>query len=155
MPVQWMTQEEAYEFLAHSSEGRLATCGETGQPYITPVNYVISQGKLYFHCRKTGRKLDNIAANPRVCFEVSRTDKAVFSADRACACATRYTSVLAFGSAQTVDDPEEKAARLNLLMSRYAAGRSFEPVTIENAGACAVVEILIDEITGKRNVDPA
>jgi nitroimidazol reductase NimA-like FMN-containing flavoprotein (pyridoxamine 5'-phosphate oxidase superfamily) len=154
MPIRWMTEAEAHEFLAAQTEGRLATCDTTGQPYITPLNFLFHKGRIYFHSNLAGRKLDNIAENSRVCFEVSETQKLTVSNDRPCACSTRYISVLAFGSAKPVVDESEKTALLNLLVERYAAGQSFQPVSEENSAGCAVVEIFIDEISGKRNVDP-
>ena len=154
MPIRWMSEEEAHRFLAERTEGRLATCDGAGQPYITPLNYLYRDGKLYFHSKLTGRKLDNLAGNSRVCFEVSETAKISVSNDRPCACATRYASVLAFGAARVISDNAEKAALLNLLVEKYAAGKPYQPVEEQHAAGCAVVEILIEEISGKRNVDP-
>ena len=154
MPVLWMSESEAREFLATQAEGRLATCDAAGQPYITPLNYFYRGGKIYFHSKLIGRKLDNIAENSRVCFEVSETVKLTVTNDRPCACSTRYTSVLAFGAARVISDEAEKAALLNLLVARYAAGKPFQPVEESHAADCAVVEICIDELSGKRNVDP-
>jgi nitroimidazol reductase NimA-like FMN-containing flavoprotein (pyridoxamine 5'-phosphate oxidase superfamily) len=154
MPILWMSEHDAREFLATQAEGRLATCDAAGQPYITPLNYLYREGKIYFHGKLTGRKLDNIAENNRVCFEVSKVEKLTVTNDRPCACSTRYTSVLAFGAARVIDDDAEKAALLNLLVARYAAGKPFQPVEESHAADCAVVEIRIDEISGKRNVDP-
>jgi nitroimidazol reductase NimA-like FMN-containing flavoprotein (pyridoxamine 5'-phosphate oxidase superfamily) len=154
MPIRWMNDEDARAFLAGQTEGRLATCDSAGEPYITPLNYLFREGKIYLHCKLTGRKLDNIAGNPRVCFEVSQVEKITALLDRPCGCSTRYTSVLAFGSARVLDDDKEKAALLNLLVERYAGGKPFQPVTENNAAGCAVVEIAIEKISGKRNVDP-
>jgi hypothetical protein len=154
MPIRWMTDDDAKAFLAGQIEGRLATCNAAGQPYITPLNYLYRDGKIYFHCKLTGRKLDNIAVNNRVCFEVSKMEKMTVSNDRPCACSTRYASVLAFGVARLISDDAQKAALLNLLVERYAAGKPFLPVKEKDATGCAIVEISIDEITGKRNVDP-
>ena len=154
MSVRWMSEKDAYEFLATQAEGRLATCNAAGQPYITPVNYLFHEGKLYFHCNLTGRKLDNLAENNRVCFEVSVVEKLTVSHDRPCGCSTRYSSVLAFGTARVIADGAEKAALLNLLVGKHAGGKAFEPVEESHAAECAVVEIRIGEISGKRNVDP-
>jgi nitroimidazol reductase NimA-like FMN-containing flavoprotein (pyridoxamine 5'-phosphate oxidase superfamily) len=154
MSVLWMSESDAYEFLATQAEGRLATCDAAGQPYITPLNYLYREGKIYFHSKLTGRKLDNIAENSRVCFEVSKVEKLTVTNDRPCACSTRYTSVLAFGAARVLSDDAEKADLLNLLVARYAAGKPFQPVKESHAADCAMVEIRIDEISGKRNVDP-
>jgi nitroimidazol reductase NimA-like FMN-containing flavoprotein (pyridoxamine 5'-phosphate oxidase superfamily) len=62
--------------------------------------------------------------------------------------------VLAFGAARVVFDEAEKATLLNLLVARYAADKPFQPVEESHAADCAVVEIRIDELSGKRNVDP-
>jgi nitroimidazol reductase NimA-like FMN-containing flavoprotein (pyridoxamine 5'-phosphate oxidase superfamily) len=154
MPIRWMSEEDACALLAAGTEGRLATCDSAGQPYITPLNYLFHEGKIYFHCNLTGRKLDNLAENGRVCFEVSEVTKMTITNDRPCSCATRYTSVLAFGAARVVADHAEKAALLNLLVAKHAAGKPFQPVDEQKAATCAVVEICIDEISGKMNVDP-
>ncbi|MGA3071195.1 MAG: pyridoxamine 5'-phosphate oxidase family protein [Terracidiphilus sp.] len=154
MPIRWMADEDAYRFLAEKTEGRLATCNGAGQPYITPLNYFYREGRIYFHSKLTGRKLDNLAQNSQVCFEVSEVAKISVSNDRPCACSTRYTSVLAFGAARVVSDNAERTALLNLLVERYAAGKAFQPVEEQQSAGCAVVEIRIDEISGKRNVDP-
>jgi nitroimidazol reductase NimA-like FMN-containing flavoprotein (pyridoxamine 5'-phosphate oxidase superfamily) len=149
-----MTDTEALAFLAGQSEGRLATCGASGEPYITPLNFLYRDGNIYFHSKLDGRKLENIAENSRVCFEVSSVDKLMVSVDRACGCSTRYSSVLAFGDAQILNDTAEKAALLNLLVKRYADGKPCQPVKEEDAAGCAVVEIRIRKLSGKRNVDP-
>jgi hypothetical protein len=154
MPVRWMNRDEAWAFLAAGTEGRLATCDAAGQPYITPLNYLLHEEKLYFHCRLTGRKLENIAQNPRVCFEVSRSEKVKVCYEKACGCSTRYFSVLAFGTASVVADPARKTGLLNRLVTRYAEGFPFPAVQPRDAESCTVVEIAIEEISGKRNVDP-
>jgi nitroimidazol reductase NimA-like FMN-containing flavoprotein (pyridoxamine 5'-phosphate oxidase superfamily) len=149
-----MSEEDARAFLGAGQEGRLATCDGSGQPYITPLNYLYRAGKIYFHSRLDGRKLDNIAANPRVCFEVSAVAKLTVTRDRPCGCATRYTSVLAFGVARAVEDIAEKTALLNLLVERYAGDSAFQPVEEKHAAGCAVFEINVEQISGKMNVDP-
>jgi len=154
MPICWMTEERAWEFLARQPEGRLATCSAVGFPYITAVNHLVHEGKIYFHCKLTGQKLDNIRTNPRVCFETSCADKIAVAPARACGCSTRYTSVLAFGVARIVSDNQRKAALLNLLVRKFAAEKPFAPVLEDHVAGCAVVEIAIEEITGKMNIDP-
>lgn len=154
MPVRWIDDKDAFDFLAAQPEGRLATCDRAGQPFITPVNHLVHDGKIYFHSKLTGRKLENIAENNRVCFEVSEVAKLTVTYDRPCGCATRYTSVLAFGPARIVPDGAEKTALLNLLVSKHAGGKPFAPVDGSHAAECTVVEICIDEISGKMNVEP-
>jgi nitroimidazol reductase NimA-like FMN-containing flavoprotein (pyridoxamine 5'-phosphate oxidase superfamily) len=154
MPIRWLNKVDSLAFLAARTEGRLATCNQALEPYITPLNYFYFEDKIYFHSKLSGRKLNNIIENKRVCFEVSEVDRITFSDERACACSTRYTSVLVFGPARVVVDETEKAVLLNRLVERFAAGRPFPPVEVKDAARVAVVEISIEEISGKRNVDP-
>jgi nitroimidazol reductase NimA-like FMN-containing flavoprotein (pyridoxamine 5'-phosphate oxidase superfamily) len=154
MSIQWMSEDDARQFLAARIEGRLATCNLAGEPYITPLNYFVRENKIYLHSKLTGRKLDNLAENPHVCFEVSETAKNVVSYDAPCACATRYTSVLVFGSARVLTDNAEKTVLLNRLVERFAGGKPFQPVEERHATGCAVIEIAIESISGKKNVDP-
>jgi nitroimidazol reductase NimA-like FMN-containing flavoprotein (pyridoxamine 5'-phosphate oxidase superfamily) len=152
MTQELLTREETIDFLTQETIGHLATFDPTGYPYITPLNYVYHQGKIYFHCAPEGRKLDNLAANNRVCFEVSRIDRKVF-APLPCKCSTRYTSALVFGTAGIVADPGRKMEVLQALTETYAEGRPFPPIEAASASRCTVVEIIIDSIHGKRNID--
>ena len=61
---------EINRILSAATIGRMATLGADGYPYITPVNYVYTNACIYFHCALKGEKLDNIAREDRVCFEV-------------------------------------------------------------------------------------
>jgi nitroimidazol reductase NimA-like FMN-containing flavoprotein (pyridoxamine 5'-phosphate oxidase superfamily) len=154
MPPKILSQEDALAFLTRETVGHLATNDPTGYPYITPLNYVYYQGKIYFHCALKGRKLDNLAADNRVCFEVSRLDRKVFS-PLACKCSTRYTSVLVFGRARLVEDPARQRELLEALTETYAQGQSFAAIEPDSPklARCHVVEITIDAIHGKANVD--
>lgn len=152
LPHIWMTEQETRQFLADNTIGRLATCDGDGQPYVTAVNYVYRDNKIYFHCGTGGHRLDNIAVNPKVCFEVSREDELIISA-RACSSSTRYTSAVAFGVAGLVTEAEEKAAVLNLFMAKLAPDAVYHPVTAQMTAGCTVVEISISKISGKRNVN--
>lgn len=154
MPYRRLTESEAQELLSAEIVGRLATCDSSGQPYITPVNYLYCDGSIYFHCRTTGKKLDNIAANRQVCFEVSRQTKTTVRADAPCTCSTRYSCVLAFGTAHEICEDREKARILNLLMDKLAAGKPFTKVSDRQAASCSVIEVRITELSGKINFDP-
>src|SRR5262249_12435132 len=46
--------------------GRVATAGPTGMPHVVPVCHILLDGKIYFASAIEGRKMDNLAANPRI-----------------------------------------------------------------------------------------
>jgi nitroimidazol reductase NimA-like FMN-containing flavoprotein (pyridoxamine 5'-phosphate oxidase superfamily) len=153
MPKEWITDREEMESLLQEAlVGCLATVGPHGSPYITPLNFCYHQGKIYFHCAFEGRKIANIKANPRVCFEVHELIKIV-QGQRACDFSTRYRSVLVFGHARSLPDGDEKVAALTALAEKYTGGQAVEPPTPQRAKGTEVIEITIEEMTGKRNID--
>jgi len=153
LPKEWITDHEEMESLLREAlVGCLATVGSDGSPYITPLNFVYHQGKIYFHSALKGRKVDNIRVNPRVCFEVHELIKIVWS-QQACNFSTRYRSVLAFGRAHSLPDGAEKVAVLTALAEKYASGQAVEPPTPKKAKGTEVIEITIEEMTGKCNMD--
>ncbi|KOA18852.1 pyridoxamine 5'-phosphate oxidase [Clostridium homopropionicum DSM 5847] len=153
MPVKWITKEKSMNLLSKAVYGRLATCGEDGQPYITPINFVIHNEKVYFHTGFEGRKLDNINKNPKVCLEISASGK-MYATPHARNFTMRFWSILVFGEANVVTDKELKLNVLNLLMEKHASGYKYEPLSIEDMDIVNVIEININEISGKASVDP-
>lgn len=152
MPKKWIADRvEMEDILRECPVGSLATVGPDGAPYVVTVNYVYHNGKIYFHGALAGKKMDNIAHQPRVCFEVHVVERIVGAA-QAIEFSTRYRSVIVHGRARSLTDPAAKMAALMALTARYAEGRPFEPPTAEDVAGTAVVEIEIGEMTGKRNV---
>lgn len=153
MPKQWITDHAEVEAILHECPvGSLATIGPDGAPYVVTLNYVYRDGKICVHGALTGQKMDNLARDPRVCFEVHVVDRIV-RAPRAMEFGTRYRSVIAHGRARQLTDLAEKREALMALTARYAEGRPFEPPTEQEMTATAVIEIEIHEMTGKRNID--
>ncbi len=153
MPVKWMTKVKSLRLLKKAKYGRLATSDENQQPYITPVNHVLIKEKIYFHCGFKGQKINNIGANPKVCFEVSKLGK-LYVASLAKNFSNRFWSVLVFGKASQVKNENLKLKVLNEIMEKYAPGYNYDPLTIEDTKIVNIVEITINKISGKVSVDP-
>ncbi len=153
MPVKWMSKQKCLKLLEKEVYGRLATCGNEYQPYITPVNFVLNDGKIYFHCGFEGQKINNINSNPRVCFEVSRHGK-LYAAPLAKNFSMRYWSILVFGQVAQVSDEKRKLLVMNKLMEKYATGYEYAPLTLDDMKMCNLIEISIDDIKGKVSIDP-
>ena len=153
MPKRWITDQADMEaILLECPVGSLATVDPDGAPYVVAVNFVYQDGRIYFHGALSGTKMDNMAHDPRVCFEVHLVER-IFRAPRAMEFGTRYRSVIVHGRARQLIDPAAKMAALMALTAKYAEGHPFEPPTEREVAATAVLEIEIDEMTGKRNVD--
>lgn len=153
MPIRWLSREKCLMLMAKAVYGRLATSDAAGQPYITPLNFVLYDGKIYFHGGFSGRKLDNIRANPRVCFEVSRPGR-LYTAPLAKNFSMRYWSILVFGRAAPVTDEEQRLFIMNKLMEKYASGYDYVPLTVDDMKACNLIEITIEQMSGKVSVNP-
>jgi len=153
MPVEWLSEEKCKKMLPQQTYGRLATVGKDGKPYITPVNYVYMNDAIYFHTGFKGRKLDNIAAAPSVCFEISAPGN-LYISERACGFTMRFWCILAEGKAETVTSPDEKADVLNALMKKYAARYEFSDPTDEEIAKVNIIKINVEHISGRLSIDP-
>ena len=153
MSKQWITDRlEMEAILNEAVVGSFATVCPDGSPYVVTVNHVYHQGKIYFHCALTGKKLDNIKHEPRVCFEAHIIDRLVI-AKRADDSGVRYHSVIINGRAKIVTDPKAKLDALTILSAKYTTGHDTAPPSDKCTEVTGVVEIEIDEMTGKKNVD--
>jgi nitroimidazol reductase NimA-like FMN-containing flavoprotein (pyridoxamine 5'-phosphate oxidase superfamily) len=126
----------------------LAMAGDDG-PYVVPVNFGYDGERIWVHCAEEGRKLDLIAADPRVCFEACVDVRIV--PGRLCEWGTRYRSVVGFGTATLVSDPGERSRGLGILIEHYSGNP--ETVPPEMAAGVAVLRIDIASMTGKANTD--
>ncbi len=151
-------KDKVEDILGRCRIGRLATIGADGYPYVTPLNYVYWNGAVYFHCARKGEKLDNIAADARVCFEVDiplaykGTDCDPDSP--ACNVHQFYHSVIIRGRAEVIDDASEKVAALNALMAVHEGVAGFNRITAADpeVAACHVVAVRIERMTGKSDL---
>ncbi len=72
---QALPQEECTSILDRGTHGVLALAGDDDYPYAVPISYVYADGKLFFHCAKTGHKLDAIARCAKASFCVVDQDQ--------------------------------------------------------------------------------
>jgi len=142
---------EMEQLLKTAQIGSMATVGADGEAYITPLNFVYIEGSIYFHAALSGRKLENIAAHPMVCFNAWEMQRLVLG-ENAGDCSVRYTSVICYGLASIVPNGERKLEILTELSAKYMDTRP-EPPTEAYARKCALVEIRVEEMSGKKNVD--
>jgi uncharacterized protein len=140
-----LSEQEALAVLMAGQEGVLATVGEDDYPYAVPLNYALHAGCVYFHCARSGHKLDNIRHNPKVSFCVV-TDSEVIPAKFS----TKFRSVVLFGIAEEVAG-EEKKAGLDVLIRKYAGDHLADGEKyIQAAGEkTRVFRIKIDHLSGK------
>jgi len=124
-----------------------AEMDRNGYPYVVPVHFVYSEGRIYIHSARKGRKIDMLTRNPRICVEIDE-QLGLIPAEKACSYGSRYRSLIAFGRAKVIEEEEEKRQVLRLLMDKYT-GRSFD-FSAREVKSVGVIEIQLEEVTGKQ-----
>lgn len=120
-------------------------------PYIVTLNFGYLSGNnpcLYFHCAAKGRKIDLIAKNNYVCFEMD-TDHSLYSGRNGCDWGMKYSSILGYGRISIVSDKTEKKKGLDCIMAHYSERTdfSYDDRIMETT---TVLRLDIEEITGKQ-----
>lgn len=126
------------------------------RPYVVPMNYgyTLENGKLtlYLHGAKEGRKLDILRENPNVFIEID-TDIVPFEGHTACHYGICYSSVMGEGTAEIVEDSEEKKEALSILMKTQTE-KDFT-FTDRMVSIVTVIKIHVDEFTAKKRPLPS
>lgn len=152
------SRQKMIDFLNSQPAGRVASIDARGYPQVIPMNFVYADGAIYMHSHPFGEKLDNIARNPKVGFEVDQhvcfLPSYYFHPTDASQADTLYISVVIKGTAALVQDNREKAMALNALMEKYQKEGRYEkldehmPVVHE----VAVVKVVPDDMRGKYKI---
>ncbi len=144
------TTPEMELLLERMPVGRLAVTTEDG-PYIVAVNYLFFEGSIYFHSALAGRKMDALRADPRVCFLADEIGPQVLW-ERGCGISQIYKSVVCFGKAEIVEEQAEKRRILEKMVQKYVPAKyPTPPMKDENIKNTAVIKIVIESMSGKKN----
>jgi nitroimidazol reductase NimA-like FMN-containing flavoprotein (pyridoxamine 5'-phosphate oxidase superfamily) len=136
--------------IAKAQVCRLGLCRD-GLPYIVPLSFGYDGAYIYFHTASEGLKLDYLAANNRVCFELEHDVRVLENATDPCHWSFSYYSVIGFGLVEEILDPDGKAQALNQVMRHYSS-RDWS-LTAESVRSVRVWRIAIEQITGKQSKD--
>jgi nitroimidazol reductase NimA-like FMN-containing flavoprotein (pyridoxamine 5'-phosphate oxidase superfamily) len=126
---------------------RIGLADQNG-PYIVPVCFGYEDGSVYIHSAPEGKKLAMLAKDSRCCFEVDICDR-VIRGDRPCSWGMRYRSVMGYGRAEILADPDGKRHGLNCIMHHYhGSTHEFSGQDLESV---IVVRIVLESMTGKKH----
>jgi len=138
-------RDEALHILKSGEYGILSTIDSNNDPYGVPLNYCVVNDRIYFHCATAGKKIDNIASNPRVSFCV--VGSTCVLPDKF---GTKYESTIATGLLNEAYDDEKQAA-LEGLLKKYSADYFKDGLKYIDAlfKRTRVFGITIESISGK------
>jgi uncharacterized protein len=126
-----------------------------GRPFVIPTLHVRVGDRLYMHGSPASRMLKAMAGGVEVCVTVTLVDGLVL-ARSAFHHSMNYRSVVVFGTAHAVDDPDEKTRVLHALAEHLVPGR-WRDVRGPAPGelkATSVLSLPIDEASAKVRTGP-
>lgn len=146
------------DFLYRSPYGVLGTT-DSDQPFVNSKLFVYDEvtKAIYLHGASQGRTPGNIRANDRVCFTVSEMGR-LLPADEACEFSVEYASVVVFGRAQILCDPDDMIYGLQLLLDKYfpnhLPGNHYPTLDSKQVSGTAVYRIAIESWSAKQKQAP-
>lgn len=133
--------------LAKSDICRLGIA-DTDVPYIVPLNYGYSDGKLYFHSSPQGRKIELLRKNNKVSFEIEYGSE-IIRGDRPCNWTARYRSVMGTGQIEISDDIAEVRKGLDIIMNHYgSSNNTYDPNILKRI---VILKLHIESISAKQS----
>jgi nitroimidazol reductase NimA-like FMN-containing flavoprotein (pyridoxamine 5'-phosphate oxidase superfamily) len=145
------SREEIDGIIFKAEVCRLGLCNNN-QPYIVSVSFGYDGKQIFFHSATEGMKIDYIAENNQICFEMECDTKIVGNDERACSWTHSYHSVIGFGIVNEIIEIESKKRALNQIMKHYSSREwEFDPELLQKA---RLWSISISTITGKHRKNP-
>lgn len=141
--------DELEDILKNGEICRLGLC-DNNVPYIVPMNYGYSDGNIYFHSAKIGRKIEIIKKNNYACFEIEVGTEIVKN-DKACNWGMKFKSIIGYGKLEEVHELYEKMKGLSVLMKQYSGNKTWK-FPDSNIEKVLVLKLRIDVMSGK-NLD--
>jgi uncharacterized protein len=146
--------ETIYQIL---DAGFLASVGfcVDGQPFVIPTLYGRDGERLYLHGSAASRMLRNLEAGIPACLTVALIDGLVL-ARSAFHHSMNYRSVVAFGTARKIADPEQKIKSLRVISEHLITGRwdDVREPSEKELKATTVLEFSIEEASSKMRSGP-
>jgi nitroimidazol reductase NimA-like FMN-containing flavoprotein (pyridoxamine 5'-phosphate oxidase superfamily) len=124
---------------------------ENNEPYALPINHAYRDGKFYFHCAASGKKLDVINANPNVTYIISKYYGDPEHFKDSLKCHGFWESVIVYGKARVITDVEELNSTFRTFMAYYG-NEDFTPGehTFETTRA---IVIEVEKMTARREYE--
>lgn len=122
-------------------------------PYIVCLNYGFEWNRelpvLYFHCAHEGKKLEQMQANPYVCFQLDIDHELKYIEEKVY-CTMDFSSIVGMGYLEKVTSDAERKKGLDLLMQHH--GHPFPAKYPEGSmSRTTVLRLRVTELTAKKH----
>lgn len=151
-------QREIRSFLEGNAAGILSLTDKKNLPYSVPLNYVLINDTIYFHCAHEGEKINAINYCKNAQFTVFREYSFIPSYSTGnrtpCSATAFFKSVFISGKVEPVDSNEEKALVMNSFMKSFQPEGGFAaleagPHSVKILDAVTVYKITAKKISAK------
>jgi len=117
-------------------------------PYVLPMNFAMDGDRVILHSAQCGRMWETIRKNPKVCINWTLgEDLAWQDIQVGCSYRVKSKSVIVEGTAEIIDDLEEKYRIMQQFMTQYSElPFKFSTPAIRNVG---IVLVSIDKLSAK------
>lgn len=144
----------ACEFL---DAGKVCHVGFTldDQPYVVPMSYGRLGDQLLIHGSVASRLMKNLEAGLKCCVTVTHLDGMVYARSTFNS-SMNYRSVMVFGVARSITDPDEKRLCIQKLVDHLMPGRraDLRKSTIKELNATSLLAIPIETFSVKSRTGP-
>jgi len=125
------------------------------QPYVLPMSYGRLDDQLLLHGSVASRMMKNLAGGLRCCVTVTHLDGLVYARSTFNS-SMNYRSVMVFGTARLITDPEEKRAGIQALVDHLMPGRraDLRKSTPKELNATSLLALPIETFSVKRREGP-
>jgi nitroimidazol reductase NimA-like FMN-containing flavoprotein (pyridoxamine 5'-phosphate oxidase superfamily) len=144
-----ITDPELFEAIIAKADVCRIALFDGSTPYIIPLNFGYSGNCLYFHTARSGKKLDILRRNNRICFEIE-SGLEIVKAEKACDWTMKYYSIIGYGRAEIIEAAQSKVYGLNVIMQKYS-GQSAWDYPAEMLERIVIIKLPIEEMTGKKS----
>lgn len=143
-----ISMEECIELLKKETRGVLSVLGDGNYPYGMPMNHWYNEedGKIYFHCGKSGHRLDALRKCNKVSFctyDSGYREEGDW--------ALHVKSVIVFGTIEIIDDMDTIADITRKLSYKFTQDEEYIRTEIEKyAKATLLLKLTPEHICGKQ-----
>ena len=144
---QQLSLEDCLQILKQETRGVLSVLGDDDYPYGMPMNHWYNEedGKIYFHCGKTGHRLDALKKLDKVSF--CTYDNGCRNDDE---WALHVKSVIVFGRIKIIDDMEKIVDITTKLSYKFTQDAEYIQSEIRNyKNQTLLLELTPEHISGK------
>lgn len=144
-------RKEMYEIIEKADYCHMAVCRDHS-PYVIPMNYGFSGGKIYLHSANQGLKIDILKENPYVCISIMQGAELKKSSSP-CKYSMRYQSILIYGKAQFLAEGDKKREALKQIILHHDrdTGQDQWDLNHDSPDFLTIIQVEIEKITGKKS----